>query len=1012
MIRIRRIRANNFKHLQEVDLVLPPQGRFLIQGRNEAGKSTLFEAVFFGIFGQPLVTETSTRRLNDLIGYGMQKAYVEVWLDAPDRRLKIRRTIVRDKANTWELDILSPSGVEEVRGNRLVNDRIVQELGFDGEALLNTAFVEQKKLDKLEGMSRAQREQSLMKLLNLERMTELANRFKVRAEDRLALQRAEQRAELARIQQELPTREEELLHLEAELLRIRLRRSLEAVQKERTAITRLDGEIAALEAQRAALEQEVQRVEQLRQHLQAIREAYTLHERAVDLETEIGRLQDALTEGERLRDETLPQLIREHEALSRLRERLDGVEEAEQAHTMAQIRAQELSAQIQAVEETLGKLAESRAREHELRTALEKAQARLAELDYLLRAERIRDALREWNAAREGLEIPTRQEVALTTARQTRDRLRIRMRGEVIALSLAIVLMALSGRLVPEMGGGFTIAVILLLALLSWRILALTQALSTIASEIGRLEGEQQAYEVELERHREALQAAEERLQALNVVVPATPERARDALAELDERLHNRTSEALRTEADAAREELARTQTLHEQALQDVERLETELAEVDIEALRRELTQAEKELAERAQVRDQRWEHALKLAEAIGIEPEKAIVQGRLGRVEAELENVRRRIAALEVQREELTQRQQELEEVWQRIETLYTELKESRLELLPWQREEAERVIRAAGQVLRQAYDAAGGEALRKQLQQVQAALGRKEGERTTRQEQVASLLRQVRADLQALGLPEAFPETPDEEDLTRLLRAVEDAPLQKEEALRRRRDELHERIGYLRQQRQALETMLGLEGQVLDVEETQRELEEKRRELRVRERALEIVELARRRVVEKVLPTTMERMRQLLPVLTMERYFDAELTEEYRIRVWDERAGERGDWKEKNIFSGGTRDQFSLALRLAFALATLPEERGAAPSFIFLDEPLSSFDDERAQALLHLLTEGEIARSFDQIFLISHVRVNPVLFNYHIVIDQGRIVESDLPEPGELEPVPVFPI
>lgn len=1012
MIRIRRIRANNFKHLQEVDLFLPPQGRFLIQGRNEAGKSTLFEAVFFGIFGQPLVTETSTRRLNDLIGYGMQKAYVEVWLDAPNRRLKIRRTIVRDRANTWELDILTPDGIEEVRGNRIVNDRIVQELGFDGEALLNTAFVEQKKLDKLEGMSRAQREQSLMKLLNLERMTELANRFKVRAEDRLALQRAEQRAELARIQRELPQREEELLRLEAELLRIRLRRTLEAVHQERAAIARLDEEIAALEVRRAALEREVQRAEQLRQRLQTAREAYTLYERTTDLEAEIRRLEDALAEVERLRDEQLPALTREHEALSRLRERLGGVAEAEQARTEAQAQVQELAAQVKAAERTLEQLAETQVRERELHNALEKAQARLDELEYLLRAARIRDALQAWRAAREGVEAPARQEAALNAARQVHQQLRRRMRAEVIGLSLSTLLLALLGRMLPQAALGFTVAVVLLLGLLAWRVLASVQALSTAASEIGRLEGEQRAHEAEAERHREALQAAEKRLQALNVVVPATAERAQEALAELDERLQGWTPEALQAEADAAREELARTQALHEQAVQEVERLEAERVEVDVAALRRELAQAEQRVTEHARVREQRWEQVRTLAESIGVAPEQGAVQGRLGRVEAELENVRQRVATLKSQRDTLTQRRQELEEVWQRVEGLYAELQESGLELPAWRREEAARVIQAAGRVLRQAYEAAGGETLRKKLQQVQATLGRKEGERTTRQGQLDSLLQQVRADVHALGLPEALPEAPGEADLARLLQAVADAPLEEEQALRRQRDELHGRIGYLRQQRQALEATLGLEGHVLDVEETQRELEEKRRELRVREKARQIVELAQRRVVEKVLPTTMERMRQLLPVLTMERYFDAELTEEYRIRVWDERAGERGDWKEKNIFSGGTRDQFSLALRLAFALATLPEERGAAPSFIFLDEPLSSFDDERARALLHLLTEGEIARSFDQIFLISHVRVDPALFNYHILIDRGRIVESDLPEPGELDLGPVFAV
>jgi exonuclease SbcC len=138
---------------------------------------------------------------------------------------------------------------------------------------------------------------------------------------------------------------------------------------------------------------------------------------------------------------------------------------------------------------------------------------------------------------------------------------------------------------------------------------------------------------------------------------------------------------------------------------------------------------------------------------------------------------------------------------------------------------------------------------------------------------------------------------------------------------------------------------------------------------------------------------------MRRILPQLTRDRYHDAELDpESYKIRAWDERAGTSGAWKEKNIFSGGTRDQFSLALRLAFALATLPQERGTTPGFIFLDEPLGSFDDERAGALLYLLTEGEIGRAFDQIFLISHVRVPENRFTHRIRLDHGTVVENSM--------------
>jgi DNA repair exonuclease SbcCD ATPase subunit len=99
------------------------------------------------------------------------------------------------------------------------------------------------------------------------------------------------------------------------------------------------------------------------------------------------------------------------------------------------------------------------------------------------------------------------------------------------------------------------------------------------------------------------------------------------------------------------------------------------------------------------------------------------------------------------------------------------------------------------------------------------------------------------------------------------------------------------------------------------------------------------------------------------------------------------------------KEIFSGGAKDQFSLALRLAFALATLPQERGTAPGFIFLDEPLSAFDLPRTEALIALLTEGYIARSFAQIFLVSHSRAfDPGRFTHYLRLHEGAVAETTL--------------
>ncbi|MFQ5857759.1 MAG: AAA family ATPase [Anaerolineae bacterium] len=1016
MIRIRRIRTNNFKQLREVDLFLPPQGRFLVQGRNEAGKSTLFEAVFFGIFGAPLVTETGARRLDDLIRYGVEEAYVELWLDAPGRLLKMRRTIVREKSNDWQLDIVTPEGIDEIRGNQAVNARIVDELGFDAEALLNTAFVEQKKLDKLEGMGRAQREQSLMKLLNLAQMTNLENEFKLRGEDRLTLQRAEQRAELARIQAELPEKKHKLAEIEHQLLFIELKRSLEATLQERAALARLCSEIDGLEAQRAKLGEQAEQVEHLREGLQTAREIYSLRERAMDLVKEIDRLEQDLAQIEKLRDETLPELAKEREAVQLLRDRLARAADLERAHQDWQAQAAELDGRLAALTETREELAAMQARERELRDTISEEQARLEQAGYLANAYRIREALREWIAAQEAMETPASQAAALSEAREQQGAMSRRLRWEVLGLgagvALAVTSAGLSASLLTgtasQLEVGLLVAAGLLLAILVWRVLGATQTLSRVAEQIGWLEGEQKAREAAAAQNQAKSEAAEQRLRDLNAIVPSTTERGRQAITELDERLVDRSPEALQSGVDAARERLASAKALHEETAREMERLKQAIGDVDVPALQKQWQETRRQVTETEAALQTQQDRATQLAEALRLELDPGLIEGRLGALENEIRNVERRIASAEKNEKELARRQDDLGELWSRIGSLYSGLSGLDVKLPAWNRDSAAEVITIAGQTLRRAYEEAGGDRVRQELQQIQTAIGRKEGERNTRREQANTHLAQVRFHMHRLELSDEFSDDPTDDDLESWVERIAHLDVEDEQVLRDERDELRERVGYLREQRQALESTLGLEGEVLDVEETQAALKAKQRELQVRQKAQEIVELTRRRVVEQILPNTMEHMRKVLPVLTMQRYYDAELTQDYRIRVWDERAGllargaqasQGGDWKEKNIFSGGTKDQFSLALRLAFALATLPEERGSAPSFIFLDEPLSSFDNERARALLHLLTEGEIAQSFDQIFLISHVRVNPELFNYHITIDQGRIVESDLP-------------
>ena len=183
------------------------------------------------------------------------------------------------------------------------------------------------------------------------------------------------------------------------------------------------------------------------------------------------------------------------------------------------------------------------------------------------------------------------------------------------------------------------------------------------------------------------------------------------------------------------------------------------------------------------------------------------------------------------------------------------------------------------------------------------------------------------------------------------------------------------------------------------VSVESAEASLRVARIDLEARRRATMILETTRKRMIDAILPDTQNQMAVVLPRLTANRYRFPRLDSDFRLEVWDER---KNGWVRRSLFSGGTQDQFSLSLRLGFAIAALPREIGAVPGFLFLDEPLSSFDRDRTLALVDLLRgpDGPIASHFRQVFLISHSQAfDPQLFTHQILLEDGEVVRSSLP-------------
>ncbi len=151
------------------------------------------------------------------------------------------------------------------------------------------------------------------------------------------------------------------------------------------------------------------------------------------------------------------------------------------------------------------------------------------------------------------------------------------------------------------------------------------------------------------------------------------------------------------------------------------------------------------------------------------------------------------------------------------------------------------------------------------------------------------------------------------------------------------------------------------------------------------------------------RVKPQVERYMGLILPVITSGHYKAVQLEEDYTVRVFDPEAGE---FRPKEVFSGGTEDQLLLAMRLAFALALIPHAKGRNPEFLFLDEPLGSSDKVRREGILTLM-HHELSQSFKQIFLVSHVGDLEAEADTIIEMDNGNIREVVTKKSLSTEPV-----
>lgn len=212
-----------------------------------------------------------------------------------------------------------------------------------------------------------------------------------------------------------------------------------------------------------------------------------------------------------------------------------------------------------------------------------------------------------------------------------------------------------------------------------------------------------------------------------------------------------------------------------------------------------------------------------------------------------------------------------------------------------------------------------------------------------------------------------------------------------------------LEQELDRLEEQELALGIKLHIDGVKLDLDEVRTRLEQQQRLYSAKKRGGLLLQAVRERLMQKMQPRIEHYLQQLVPLLTSGRYHDVHLvgwqeeSDALQLRVWDSVAEA---YINKSALSAGAADQLSLALRLAFAIASLPRELRAAPGFLILDEPLSNFDRKRTRALADIVTGETLGQHFEQILLISQSSAfEPSMFPYHLSVESGAVSDSNLP-------------
>jgi len=172
---ITRLSVEGFRKLScKFTIEFPTEGIIGISGRNECGKSTIFDAIEFALFG---LSPRRTFTKEDIIAWGKDRLSVELHFTSANKKYEIVRTLTKKIHRVKLVGYDRNEVVTEVYSVNAVEQTIREIVGLDGESYSKLIYIRQNELDVLKDLERGDRTHLINSVMGIDVFDEAQSRL-------------------------------------------------------------------------------------------------------------------------------------------------------------------------------------------------------------------------------------------------------------------------------------------------------------------------------------------------------------------------------------------------------------------------------------------------------------------------------------------------------------------------------------------------------------------------------------------------------------------------------------------------------------------------------------------------------------------------------------------------------------------------------------------------------------------------------------------------------------------